>query len=73
MNDIVFCAAVYKIQTLADGGIRLGLDLPESAILQVAQLMECKRQGFVGEVTYRPVAAEMTPNADGIRSASDIL
>lgn len=41
-----FPAAVYKVQTLADNGIRLTLDLPEDAIPQMAMLAECKRQGI---------------------------
>ena len=43
---IRFPAAVYKVQTLLDGGIRLTLDLPETAIAQAAMLMEAKQQGI---------------------------
>ena len=39
-----FNAAVAKVQTLADGGLRVSLDLPESQIIAAAWLMECKRQ-----------------------------
>ena len=46
MGDaIVFDAAVYKVQTLVDGGVRVTLDLPETAIPQMAMLAECKREG----------------------------
>jgi hypothetical protein len=41
---ITFSAAVEKVQTLVDGGIRVTLDLPEDAIKQAAMLMECKRE-----------------------------
>lgn len=44
---IQFWAVVYKVQTLADHGIRLTLDMPEDAILTMAQLVECKRRGVV--------------------------
>ena len=44
--SITFDAIVYKVQTLADGGLRLTLDLPEQAIPQAAMLMECKREGI---------------------------
>jgi len=37
---------VYKVQTLADMGIRITLDLPETAIPQAAMLMEAKRAGI---------------------------
>jgi len=43
---IRFQAAVYKVQTLLDGGIRLTLDMPETAIAQAAMLMEAKQQGI---------------------------
>lgn len=43
---IRFTASVYKVQTLAtDSGVRVTLDLPESAIPQMAMLAECKRDG----------------------------
>lgn len=45
-NSIVFHAEVNKVQTLADGGIRVYLDLPEDEIAQMAMLAECKRQGM---------------------------
>ena len=50
---IEFVCAVYKVQTLADGGIRLTLDLPESAIPQAAMLMECKREEIPLEATFK--------------------
>ena len=43
---IRFTATVYKVSTLIDGGIRLTLDLPETAIAQAAMLMEAKQQGI---------------------------
>lgn len=42
-EPIKFNAIVYKVQTLVDGGLRVTLDLPETAITQAALLMECKR------------------------------
>lgn len=46
MTEIRFPAAVHKLQTLVDGGIRVTLDLPETAIPQMAMLAECKRAGL---------------------------
>ena len=43
---IRFDASDYKVQTLIDGGLRVTLDLPETAIRQAAMLMECKREGI---------------------------
>lgn len=50
---IKFDAIVYKVQTLADGGIRLTLDMPETAIPQMAMLAETKREGIPLEFTAR--------------------
>lgn len=54
--EIAFIASVYKVQTLADGGIRISLDLPEHAITQAALLMECQRQGLALQVTCKTEA-----------------
>lgn len=43
---IRFDAVVAKVQTLADGGIRLTLDMGENAIPQMAMLAETKREGI---------------------------
>ena len=48
-----FNAAVARVTTLADGGLRVTLDLPESQILAAAWLMECKRQEVPLEITAR--------------------
>ena len=58
-ETIAFHATVYKVQTLADGGVRVYLDLPETAIMQMAQLAECQRFGVVLDVEATP-----KPNGD---------
>lgn len=50
MKPVKFWAIVGKVQTLADGGIRVTLDLPEDAIIQAAELMTFKREGVVLEI-----------------------
>lgn len=52
---IEFTAVVYKVQTLVDGGLRVTLDLPETAIAQAALLMECKRQETPLVVVCKPI------------------
>lgn len=42
-EPICFDATVNQVKTLADGGLRVTLDLPEHAIAQAAKLMEFKR------------------------------
>lgn len=42
---IAFVCEVASVKTLADGGIRVAFDLPESASMQAAQLIECHRAG----------------------------
>lgn len=53
-EPVTFEAAVSKVTTLADGGIRITFDLPEDAIIAAAWLMECKREGVVLQVTCKP-------------------
>ena len=50
---IKFDAIVYKVQTLSDSGIRLTLDMPETAIPQMAMLAETKREGIPLEFTAK--------------------
>ena len=50
---IQFGASVYKVSTLLDGGLRVTLDLPETAIQQAAMLMECKREGIALSVEVK--------------------
>lgn len=50
-NAIEFQATVEAVKTLTDGGIRITLDLPETAIDKAAMLMECKRQMIPLKVT----------------------
>ncbi len=42
-ETITFEALVSQVRTLADGGLRVTLDLPEDAVYQAAWLMEVKR------------------------------
>jgi hypothetical protein len=53
-SEIKFAATVYKVQTLVDGGVRLTLDMPETCIMQMAQLAECQRFGVVLEFVAKP-------------------
>lgn len=54
VEPVTFWAIVGKVQTMADGGIRLYLDLPEDAIAQAAEMMAYKREGIVLDVTCKP-------------------
>ena len=63
MENIVFPAYIVKIQTMMDGGLRVTLDLPESAIREMALLAECKRWGITGMVTFAPDQEQV--NASG--------
>ena len=51
MKPIEFWAVVNKVQTLADGGIRVALDLPEQFVVQMAELAACKIHGQVLDVS----------------------
>ena len=52
-DDLRFQAIVARVQTLADNGLRVTLDLPEQAVVEAAQLMELKRLGAVLDVTVK--------------------
>jgi len=51
LEAIAFPAAVYNVKTLTDGGVRVTLDLPETAIMEMAMLAECQRAGIYLNVT----------------------
>jgi hypothetical protein len=53
-EPLTFPAVVAKVQTLADGGIRATLDLPESEIVALAWLAQCQRDGVVLSVRCTP-------------------
>ena len=59
MDDIIrFIAQVYKVSTLADGGIRITLDLPETEIETMSDLARVRQQGAVLEIAAVPVLQE---------------
>ena len=72
-NIIQHYATVYKVTTLSDHGIRISLDLPESAIMQAAMYMECQRMQVVLDIEAKPrvqnTAEENT--SDGKKSRQD--
>jgi hypothetical protein len=49
-DAIRFVAQVAKVSTLADGGIRVTLDLPETAIGAATQLMQVRQGGGLLEI-----------------------
>ena len=53
-DPLTFPAQVVKVQTLADSGLRLTLDLPETEIVAFAWLAQCKRDGVALDVTCQP-------------------
>lgn len=54
-NLIKFNAQVAKVQTLADGGIRIILDLPETAIDTATKMMQVRQMGALLEIVALPV------------------
>lgn len=49
-TPIRFTAQVVRVQTMADGGLRLILDLPETAIETATAMMQVKQAGAILEV-----------------------
>ncbi len=55
-NSVIrFKAQVSQVRTLADGGIRLVLDLAETEIQTATKMMEAKQAGAVLEVAAVPI------------------
>jgi hypothetical protein len=50
-HEIAVDASIAKVQTMADGGLRVLFDLPETAVKQVSELMELKRQGVAVRIS----------------------
>ena len=61
---IEFLATVSKVQMLSDGGLRFTFDAPETAILQAAELMTCKRFEQVLRVVCRAQRTTPVPSGD---------
>lgn len=53
-STVKFWASIAKVQTMADGGLRVYFDLPEDAVESVAVLMQYKRLGVVADVVVTP-------------------
>jgi len=54
VEKIKFQAEVIRVQTMADGAIRVVLDMAEDNIMQMSQLAECKRWGAVLNIVAEP-------------------
>jgi hypothetical protein len=54
-----FYCSVARVATMADGGLRVYLDLPEDAIIPAAEMMAYKRHATVVDV-------EMTPRTESV-------
>jgi hypothetical protein len=63
MMSIEFLAEVIRVGTLADGGIRVTLDLPETAVPEAALLMDCKRRGLFLSLVPTEQGLEARPEA----------
>jgi len=58
MTDAIrFQAQIVKVQTLADGGIRLTFDLAETAIETATAMMQAKQAGAMLELAAVPIDA----------------
>ena len=63
MTDEVirFTATVAQVKTMADGGLRISLDLPETAIETATEMMKAKQAGALLECACVAVIAEKEP------------
>ena len=63
-ESITFPAQVVKVQTLADSGLRLTLDLPETEIVAFAWLAQCKQAGIALHITAQPFEKQTQTNGE---------
>lgn len=54
-HTIAFKCAVAKVQTLADGALRVWIDLPEDETFAAAQLIACQTHGVYLDATLEPI------------------
>ena len=59
-EPIHFTASVAQVKTMADGGLRLVLDLPETAIDIATAMMQAKQAGAVLECAALAIIPNMT-------------
>jgi hypothetical protein len=75
MSEPIRCiGTVYKVQTLVDHGVRISIDLPETAIMQAAMFMECQRMAVVLDISALPMDANTSAGdtPDGKKSRPEI-
>ena len=68
-SQVKFWAIIAKIQTMADGGLRVYLDLPEDATEAASILMEYKRFGIVADITVRPKQNDESDRKENTRKS----
>jgi hypothetical protein len=71
-HAIQFWATIFKVQTLVDGGIRLTLDLPETAIPTASKLMECRARGGLLEIAAVAIEPVKLSNPPEAKKAKDV-
>lgn len=53
-STVLFDCTVYKVQTLADGGLRVTLDLPETATDAAKMLMDWRNEYIAASLSIKP-------------------
>ena len=62
-----FWAIIGKVQTMADGGIRVYLDLPETALVEMAELAAYQINAVVVDVVITPREKDEPTGTDNSR------
>lgn len=59
MDDVIrFTAQVSKVTTMADGGLRVVLDMAETEIEVAKKMMQVKQAGAVLEIAAVPIVSD---------------
>ncbi len=53
-DGVIVIGQVYKVQTLVDGGVRLTLDLPESAVKVMGELARFQVESVAVKIAIKP-------------------
>ena len=76
-EPIRFICTVEAVKTTINQALRVYLDMPETAIMEAAMLMECRRAGVALEITAMPITSNTvagdTPDGKKGRAATKSL
>jgi hypothetical protein len=68
LEAITFHGQVWSVKTRVDGGIVVSIDLPETEVMQAAEMMELKRAGAYLQFKAEIIDLQQENNAVSTRA-----